>query len=611
MTDPPGTLAPPLVAYPRIEQWLSIDAEGRVTIFSGKVEVGQGIQTALVQLVADELGVAPDRVSVAPVDTDQSPDEGITSGSRSVEESNRSVRRAAAEARRVLLLRAAERLAVPPDGVLQAASWTLKEEVTFRGASVASRGWDTYPILRFGELPDVHVALVSPPDQPPAGVGEAFAGPTAGAIGNALYHAGGGRVRDMPFTCERIAGAMAEASAGDSAVGMTSFLADLVCTACGTVASADKPHGTCPSCGKVLFARYDLDALRAAMPAPAFDGGAFGLWRYGELLPVRDVHHRRSLGEGGTPLLRLSTPVAAAAGLPQGELVVKDESGNPTGSFKARGLSVAIARAAELGIGEVAIPSAGNAGSAAAAFCAALGLTCHVAMPRDAPAANRAEVRLWGADLIEVDGLIDLAGRVIRERAETGGWFDLSTLREPYRVEGKKTMGIELAEAGGWGTGWCPDVVVYPTGGGTGIVGMWKACAELERLGWIGPSRPRMVVVQSTRCAPMVRAFENGLDHAEPWSDAKTFASGIRVPSAIGDYLILRAVRQSGGTAVAVPDEEIAAAQRTLARDAGIDAAPEGTATVAALPHLARSGFLRGDERVIIFNTGSGLRYRA
>jgi threonine synthase len=316
-----------------------------------------------------------------------------------------------------------------------------------------------------------------------------------------------------------------------------------------------------------------------------------------------------SLGEGGTPLVPLPARLAESAGVPGAELLVKDEAANPTGSFKARGLSVAVARAAELGIRHVALPSAGNAGAAAAAYAAAHGLACHVAMPLDAPRSAMDEVTVYGAELLLVDGLIDAAGRLIRERAERDGWFDLSTLKEPYRVEGKKTMGIELGEAGGWGDAWCPDVVVYPTGGGTGIVGMWKAWDELEALGWIGPKRPRMVVVQSAGCAPIVRAFETGAEHAEPWTDARTLAAGIRVPSAIGDYLILRAVRESGGTAVAVTDAEIVQAQRDLGRLAGIYAAPEGAATFAALPRLRERGFLRGDERVVLFNTGSGLKY--
>jgi threonine synthase len=387
-----------------------------------------------------------------------------------------------------------------------------------------------------------------------------------------------------------------------------SYLSHLDCTACGDRVEADALHRTCPSCGKVLFARYDLAALRADMPAPALEGRAWDLWRYRELLPIRDDRFARSLGEGGTPLLATES-AAAGVGLERGELLIKDEGANPTGSFKARGLSVAVARAAELGASHVALPSAGNAGAAAAAYAAAHGLACHVAMPRDAPTSTQEEVALYGAELLLVDGLIDAAGALIRERGATENWFDVSTLKEPYRAEGKKTMGIELAEAGGWGDAWCPDVVVYPTGGGTGIVGMWKAFDELEQLGWIGSKRPRMVVVQSTGCAPIVRAYERGAEHAEPWTDARTLAAGIRVPSAIGDYLILRAVRESGGTAVAVTDEEIVEAQLTLGRLAGINAAPEGAATFAALPHLVASGFLGGNERVVLFNTGTGLKY--
>jgi threonine synthase len=387
-----------------------------------------------------------------------------------------------------------------------------------------------------------------------------------------------------------------------------SYLSHLECTACGDRSEADALNRTCSNCGKVLFARYDLAALRADMPAPDLEGRPWDLWRYRELLPIRDARFARTLGEGGTPLLPASR-AAAPAGLQQGELLIKDEGANPTGSFKARGLSVAVARAAELGAAHVALPSAGNAGAAAAAYAAAHGLPCHVAMPRDAPSSTQDEVALYGAELLLVDGLIDAAGALIRERAAADDWFDVSTLKEPYRAEGKKTMGIELAEAGGWGDAWCPDVVIYPTGGGTGIVGMWKAFDELEQLGWIGSKRPRMVVVQSTGCAPIVRAFDAGVEHADPWTDARTLAAGIRVPSAIGDYLILRAVRDSGGTAIAVTDEEIVEAQLALGRLAGINAAPEGAATYAALSHLAASGFLAGDERVVLFNTGTGLKY--
>jgi threonine synthase len=345
------------------------------------------------------------------------------------------------------------------------------------------------------------------------------------------------------------------------------------------------------------------------MPQPGFEGRPWDLWRYHELLPLRDPVYARSLGEGATPLLRLQQSLTDAAGMSGGELLVKDEGRNPTGSFKARGMAVAIARAAELGICDVALPSAGNAGAAAAAYAAAAGMGCHVAMPSDAPAVNRTEAEAYGAEVILVDGLIDEAGRLMRERAASAGWFDVSTLREPYRVEGKKTMGFELAESGGWGEAWCPDVIVFPTGGGTGIVGMWKAFDELGQLGWIGDRRPRMVVVQAAGCAPLVRAFDQGAERADPWTDAQTIAAGIRVPSAIGDYLVLRAVRESDGTAVAVTDTEIIEAQRVLARGGGLYASPEGAASYAALHHLRRTGFLDGNERVVIFNTGMGIKY--
>jgi threonine synthase len=387
-----------------------------------------------------------------------------------------------------------------------------------------------------------------------------------------------------------------------------SYLESLKCSACGERCDADTVEGTCPACGLVLFATYDLDALGRDMPQPSFEHRPWDLWRYHELLPVRDPANVHGLGEGATPLLNVPKTVTDAVGLTAGELLIKDEGRNPTASFKARGMAVAVSRAAELGIGEVALPSAGNAGGAAAAYAAAAGLGCHVAMPRDVPEVNRLEAEAFGAEVVLVDGLIDLAGTVVRERGASEGWFDLSTLREPYRAEGKKTMGYELAEAGGWGDGWCPDVLVFPTGGGTAIVGMWKAFAELEQLGWIGSRRPRMVVVQAEGCAPLVRAFEQGAERAEPWIDAHTIAAGIRVPSGIGDYLVLRAVRESGGTAVAVTDDEILAAQRLLAHKAGIYAAFEGAAAFAALPHLAETGFVSPTERVVVFNTAMGIK---
>jgi threonine synthase len=385
------------------------------------------------------------------------------------------------------------------------------------------------------------------------------------------------------------------------------YLVGLECTACGTRYSADEPIGVCPACGLVLFARYDLQAVKAAMPHPHVDEAAWDLWRYRALLPVGDAFQVRSLGEGMTPLLPARS-ASAAVGLERGELWIKDEGRNPTGSFKARGLAVAVARAVELGVSDIALPSAGNAGAAAAAYAAAYGIRCHEPMPGDAPSDNQAEVLAYGAELILVDGLIDQAGSVTRERGEAAGWFDLSTMREPYRVEGKKTMAFELAEAGGWGDDWCPDVIVYPTGGGTGIVGMWKAIAEMAELGWIGARRPRFVVVQSSGCAPIVRAFQEGAEKADRWKDAATVAAGIRVPVSIGDYLILRAVRESGGTAVEVADEEIIEAHRTFASLTGIWPALEGAATWAALAQLRESGFLGGEERVVLMNTAVGLK---
>ncbi|MAG34864.1 MAG: threonine synthase [Dehalococcoidia bacterium] len=383
-----------------------------------------------------------------------------------------------------------------------------------------------------------------------------------------------------------------------------SALTHLECSACGERHDADILQTTCRQCGLVLFARYDLDAVRRSLSPEALAGRPATLWRYHELLPVRNADRVTSLGEGYTPLLpaqRLGPALGCR------DLYVKDEGLNPTGTFKARGLAMAVARAAELGASALAIPTAGNAGGAMAAYAAAAGLAAHVFMPVDAPEATKRECRHYGAQLTLVDGLIGDAGSVVRARAADAGWFDVSTLREPYRAEGKKTMGYELAEQLGWQV---PDVIVYPTGGGTGIVGMWKAFAELEALGWIGSKRPRMVVVQAEGCAPMVRAFHQGATTAEPWEDAQTIAGGMRVPSAIGDYLILQALYESGGAAVAVSDDELLAAMGELARTEGISACPEGAATLAGLLRLLASGAVSGDESVVLFNTGSGLKYQ-
>jgi threonine synthase len=391
-----------------------------------------------------------------------------------------------------------------------------------------------------------------------------------------------------------------------------SFLTHLQCSACGLRHDAEQLQTVCTACGKVLFARYDLDGVARALKTPAeFATRRWDMWRYWELLPVRDAANVISLGEGLTPLVGVRNEAARALGMDRGDVLLKDEGQNPTASFKARGLSAAVSRARELGAQSIALPSAGNAGAAAAAYAAAAGLESHVAMPQDVPELNRVEASIYAADVMLVDGLISDAGRLIRELAPQHGWFDVSTLKEPYRQEGKKTMGIELAEQGGWGAACLPDVIVYPTGGGTGIVGMRKAFDELEALGWIGPRRPKMVVVQSEGCAPIVRAFDMGERFAEPWQNAQTIAAGLRVPVAIGDYLILDAVRDTGGTAIAVSEDAIRDAQLEMGRLAGVYAAPEAAATWAATCALRRTGFLNGDERIVLFCTGMGLKYPA
>ena len=379
--------------------------------------------------------------------------------------------------------------------------------------------------------------------------------------------------------------------------------AHLECTRCGQVFESERLWGVSPCCAKPLYARYALDRIRPHFRPGDLRGRRADLWRYAEVLPVRADAFRLTLGEGFTPLLP-APRLAAALGLQR--VWVKDEGQNPTGSFKARGLAMAVARAWELGARDVAIPSAGNAGSAAAAYAAAAGLRAHVVVPADTPRPIQEEIRALGAELELVDGLITDAAARVAEGARKHGWFDLSTLKEPYRVEGKKTMGYELFEQLG---GRLPDAIVYPTGGGTGLVGMWKAFDEMERLGWIGPARPRMIAVQAAGCAPIVRAWDTGAEVAEPWQDAATYASGLRVPRAIGDFLILRAIRESGGAALAVEDAAIREAVGILGRTTGIYAAPEGAATVAALPELLRRGLLRPDEEVVLFNTGSGLKY--
>ncbi|HLN14964.1 MAG TPA: threonine synthase [bacterium] len=384
---------------------------------------------------------------------------------------------------------------------------------------------------------------------------------------------------------------------------MGGYLSHLECTACGKVYSAGELHTVCPACGKVLYPRYDLDRAKAEVTREMIAGRAPTMWRYQELLPVNDPANIVTLGEGMTPLLPVPN---AAKALGLGEVLVKDEGLNPTGSFKARGLSAAVSKAKELGARAAALPSAGNAASAAAAYCARAGMDCYIVMPVDAPHANQVECDEYGAHTYLIHGLINDAGKVIREGSAAQGWFDMSTLKEPYRVEGKKTLGYEIAEQLGWTL---PDVIIYPTGGGTGLVGMWKAFAEMEALGWIGSRRPRMVIVQAAGCAPMVRAYHAGQRHAEPWQDAETIAAGLRVPVAIGDYLILQAVRDSGGEAYAVTDETILDDMRELAHSDGLFACPEGAATFSALKAMVRERKVAPTDRVVLFNTGAALKY--
>ena len=379
----------------------------------------------------------------------------------------------------------------------------------------------------------------------------------------------------------------------------------LECTKCGKTYESERLWRLSPCCEKPLYPRYDLAALRDHFRPSTVACREPTLWRYADVLPVRDPRFRLTLGEGMTPLLdapRLATELGAR------RIWLKDEGQNPTGSFKARGLAIAVARAWELGAKEVALPSAGNAGSAAAAYAAAAGLPCHVVMPRDTPIVIIEETRALGADLELIDGLITDAGTRVAQGVQQHGWFDLSTLKEPYRVEGKKTMGYELFEQLG---GRLPDAIIYPTGGGTGLVGMWKAFEEMEELGWIGGERPRMFCVQASGCAPIVRAWENGGTAAEPWENAYTYAAGLRVPRAVGDFLILSAVRASGGAAIAVDDEAMAGAVRLVGKTTGVFAAPEGGAVAAAVPMLIEQSRLAADAEIVLFITGSGLKYVA
>ena len=375
-------------------------------------------------------------------------------------------------------------------------------------------------------------------------------------------------------------------------------LKNLECSKCSETYPHTVPQNVCTACGKPLLARYALEKLAGTWTPDALLSRPSSLWRYTELLPISAPKDMVTLGETMTPLIhtkRLGTKFGLT------EVWVKDESRLPTGSFKARGLAIAVSKAKSLGLTALAIPSAGNAATALALYAAAAGITAHIFMPQDTPDFNKQTCQLAGANVTLIDGLITDAGRIVAERKDSEGWFDVSTLKEPYRVEGKKTMGFELAEQFNWEL---PDVIIYPTGGGTGIVGMWKGFAELERIGWIGKKRPRFISVQSTGCAPIVKAWEEGATEATPWHDAHTVASGLRVPQAIGDFLILEAIRKSNGAAIAVTDEAIREAMQLLPTTEGLLTSPEGAATVAALKQLVMNGMIEPSERVVLFNTG-------
>lgn len=382
------------------------------------------------------------------------------------------------------------------------------------------------------------------------------------------------------------------------------YLTELRCSQCGRGFDAGQLQTYCPDCQAPLLPIYDLERARAELDRDEISARAAGMWRWQELLPVNDPANWITLGEGDTPLLKVER-LGGELGFSQ--LFIKDEGLNPTGSFKARGLSAAVSKAVELGVRKFIIPTAGNAGGALAAYAARGDLEASIYMPKDTPRANIEECRIAGAQVTLVDGLISDAARLVAEKTREGGWFDVSTFKEPYRVEGKKVMGYELAQAFGWEL---PEVIIYPTGGGTGLVGMWKAFAELAELGWLEKKDlPRMVAVQAQGCAPVIRAFENGQEKCEFWQGAETVASGLRVPKSFADQIILRDLRESQGNAVAVSDQEILAAQRQLAHREGIFAAPEGAATLAGLSRLAESGWLHPDERIVLFNTGTGLKY--
>ena len=373
---------------------------------------------------------------------------------------------------------------------------------------------------------------------------------------------------------------------------------ELECSRCKAAVSAETPQTVCPKCAGSFYVRYDFSGFRGVQhrmrTSEKTPGASAGMWRYRSVLPeVQPV----TLGEGWTPMLRSKR---------YPNVVVKEEGANPTGSFKARGLALAVTMAKHYELKKLAVPSAGNAAGALAAYAAAAGIEANIFMPKDVPFANYVEAKMYGANVTLVDGLISDCGRIVAERKEKEGWFDISTLKEPFRIEGKKTMGYELVEQLGWEY---PDAVFYPTGGGVGLIGMWKAFAEMEEMGWIGRKRPRMVTVQAAGCAPIVRAFEEGKRFADEFQNAHTTASGLRVPKAIGDFLIIDALRESGGTAVAVTDEELIDATKEIGSAEGIFCAPEGAACLPALKKLMAGGSVKSNETVVLFNTGSGVKY--
>jgi threonine synthase len=382
---------------------------------------------------------------------------------------------------------------------------------------------------------------------------------------------------------------------------MFSRLAHLICTKCGTAYDRDRRINVCttPGCGGALFPRYHPGNL----DRDAVSDRPRTIWRWHEMMPVEDPSNIVSLGEGGTPLLRAGRLEARSEFR---DLWIKDESANPTGSFKARGLSAAVSKAKELGYTKIALPTAGNAGGAAAAYAAKAGMECYVFMPDDTPPVFRVECERYGAKVTLVKGLIDDCGRMVAEQAPREGWHDVSTLKEPFRVEGKKTMGYEIAEDFGWKL---PDAILYPTGGGTGLIGMWKAFDEMEEMGWIDGARPKMFAVQAEGCAPIPKAFAEGKMVSEKFPNAHTYASGLRVPKPFADYLILKYVRASGGSAVTVTDDEMRRASEEIGAAEGLFVAPEGGAVWAAAKNLRASGLLDAASRVVLFNTGSGFKY--